>query len=166
MPDKIIIVQNKAGDKSFPITHERAVRDSAGVSIENKFASLGIKNRIVAWDGGSPPVVSSIPAGVEITYNGVTYTGTLAASLSTNGKVYLVKNGIEYDRYFSSQILNGNYVWSKCGTTADAREIVEYIMPETNEAGFFIVDENCNIGLRLDNAGIHAKNVIEFEVIL
>ena len=34
---------------------------------------------IVAWDGTSTPVPASIPAGVKVTYQGTTYTGTLSA---------------------------------------------------------------------------------------
>lgn len=108
---------DKSGNDILPITHEKAVRDSNGVSLETKLGSLESKTYVEAWDGASTPVVANIPAGVTVTYNSTTYTGTLAASASTDGKVYLVKNGTEYDRYFSSLNLAGNYVWSNLGTT-------------------------------------------------
>jgi hypothetical protein len=35
---------------------------------------------IIAWDGSSEPVITDIPAGVKVTYNGTDYTGTLSAN--------------------------------------------------------------------------------------
>lgn len=35
----------------------------------------------------------------------------------------------------------------------------------TNEDGFFIIDEELNIGVKVDNNGIHAKNILEYEII-
>lgn len=117
MSNKIQVIQDRSGNNILPITHEKAVRDSNGVSLETKLDSLESKTYVEAWDGASTPVVANIPAGVTVTYDSTTYTGTLAASASTDGKVYLVKNGTEYDRYFSSLNLAGNYVWSNLGTT-------------------------------------------------
>ncbi len=36
---------------------------------------------------------------------------------------------------------------------------------EVNESGFFIVDESLNVGVKLDSGGIHAKNILEYEII-
>lgn len=36
---------------------------------------------------------------------------------------------------------------------------------QTKESGFFVVDEGLNVGVRVDNDGVHAKNILEFEVI-
>lgn len=47
---------------------------------------------IIAWDGVSTPVVANIPAGVEVTYNDVPYTGTLDARTIENRSFYLVKS--------------------------------------------------------------------------
>lgn len=104
------------GSVFYPLTHERAVKDSNGVSLESKLAGLESKSYVEAWDGASTPVVANIPAGVTVTYNTTTYTGTLDASASTIGKIYLVKNGSDYDRYITSQ--SGNtYSWVPNGST-------------------------------------------------
>ena len=104
------------GNVFYPLTHERAVKDSNGVSLESKLAGLESKSYIEAWDGASTPVVANIPAGVTVTYSGTTYTGTLAASESTIGKIYLVKNGNNYDRYITSQS-GSSYSWSPIGSS-------------------------------------------------
>ena len=72
---------------------------------------------IVAWDGTDTPVVANIPAGVSVTYNTTTYTGTLAASASTAGNVYLVKNGANYDMYVSTPD-GSSYSWIGIGSTS------------------------------------------------
>lgn len=104
------------GNVFYPLTHERAVKDSNGVSLESKLAGLESKSYIEAWDGASTPVVANIPAGVTVTYNTTTYTGTLAASASTIGKIYLVKNGSNYDQYITSQD-GSSYSWKGIGST-------------------------------------------------
>lgn len=118
MSNKIQVIQDKLGNNIFPITHEKAVCDSSGVSLDAKLSALESKTYVEAWDGASAPVVANIPAGVVVSYNGTNYTGTLAASSSTNGKIYLIKNGAEYDRYASTINLGGTYIWSYLGTTA------------------------------------------------
>ncbi len=110
-------LKDPSGNVFYPLTHERAVKDSNGVSLETKLAGLESKSYVEAWDGASTPVVANIPAGVTVTYNTTTYTGTLAASESTVGKVYLVKNGNDYDRYITSQS-GSSYSWVPNGSTA------------------------------------------------
>ena len=109
-------LKDNGGNVFYPLTHERAVKDSNGVSLESKLAGLESKSYIEAWDGASTPVVANIPAGVTVTYNSTTYTGTLAASESTIGKIYLVKNGNNYDRYITSQS-GSSYSWASNGST-------------------------------------------------
>lgn len=118
MANKIQVIQDKSGNNVFPLTHEKAVRDSSGVSLEAKLSALESKTYVEAWDGASTPVIANIPAGVVVSYDGTNYTGTLAASSSTDGKIYLVKDGTEYDRYASTINLGGTYIWSYLGTTA------------------------------------------------
>jgi len=81
---------------------------------------------IVAWDGTSAPDVASIPAGVEVKYNGVTYTGTLDADDSDvqAGAFYLVKSSTlttgspsdTYDEYVPVGTA-GDRSWEKIGDT-------------------------------------------------
>ena len=83
---------------------------------------------IIAWDGASTPVVSRIPAGVTVTYNGTTYTGTLSAETSGSGThavagtFYLVKSSTQtevkdiYDEYVPVGE-DGSKNWEKVGDT-------------------------------------------------
>lgn len=104
------------GTMFYPLTHERAVQDSNGVKLDSKLEALASKSYVVSWDGASTPVEGGIPAGVSVTYGGATYTGQLAASSSTIGKIYLVKNGDNYDQYITSQVGN-TYSWVPLGST-------------------------------------------------
>lgn len=102
----------------YPQTHEKAVVDSNGVNLQTKLASITTPTYVTAWDGASTPVVANIPAGVTVTYNTTTYTGTLAASASTANKTYLVSTGTtdNYNRYVTQ--LNGStYSWQNLGST-------------------------------------------------
>ena len=134
----IKFVTDKNGDVFYPVTHERGVRDSNGVVLTTKLTqqsaivnnigvlvathdsalgSLRNKESVVSWDGESSPVVANIPASVTVSYNGVSYTGTLAAGASTVDKEYLVSDGNgNYDRYITVNN-GGTYSWLKYGTT-------------------------------------------------
>ena len=77
---------------------------------------------IIAWDGTSTPVVGDIPAGVVVTYNGTSYTGTLSVANAEAGAFYLVKSSTQietldvYDEY--AVIGSGaNRRWEKIGDT-------------------------------------------------
>ena len=109
-------LKDNGGNVFYPLTHERAVKDSNGVSLESKLAGLESKSYVEAWDGASTPVVENIPEGVVVTYNTTTYTGALQASANTIGKTYLVKNGNNYDRYITSQS-GSTYSWVPNGST-------------------------------------------------
>lgn len=73
---------------------------------------------IVAWNGASTPVVANIPAGVTVTYNGTSYTGTLAASSAQAGAFYLVSSSNtannKYSEYVAADI-GGTKTWEKLG---------------------------------------------------
>ena len=102
----------------YPQTHEKAVVDSNGVNLQTKLASITTPTYVTAWDGASTPVVANIPAGVTVTYNTTTYTGTLAASASTANKTYLVSTGTtdNYNRYVT-QLSGSTYSWQNLGST-------------------------------------------------
>ena len=76
----------------------------------------------VAWDGTSAPTVANIPDGVTVTYNGTSYTGTLAANSATPGAFYLVKSATQvdgkdvYDEYVPVGA-TGSKTWEKIGDT-------------------------------------------------
>lgn len=114
----IIPLKDNTGAQFYPQTHEKAVVDSNGVNLQTKLASITTPTYVTAWDGDSTPVVANIPAGVSVTYNTTTYTGTLAASASTANKTYLVSTGTtdNYNRYVTQ--LNGStYSWQNIGST-------------------------------------------------
>ena len=135
----IKFIEDSSGEVFYPATHERGVRDSDGVVLSTKLAqhtavtntlanlvsSLGAdvealaqNEIIIAWDGNSTPDVTKIPAGVVIEYNNVEYTGTLAASSSTRGKVYWVgEEGSDVQTQYITSLYNGSYIWFDKGTT-------------------------------------------------
>lgn len=116
--------KDRNGVKVFPITHIRAVRDNDGNNLEALLGALQSNAYIIAWDGTSAPTVANIPAGVTVTYSSTTYTGTLAASASTLGKIYLVHNGTDYDRHITSYS-GAAYSWVALGTIA--MDLTNYI---------------------------------------
>lgn len=114
----IIPLKDNTGAQFYPQTHEKAVVDSNGVNLQTKLQSITTPTYVTAWDGDSTPVVANIPSGVSVTYDGTTYTGTLAASASTANKTYLVSTGTtdNYNRYVTQ--LNGStYSWQNIGST-------------------------------------------------
>lgn len=81
---------------------------------------------VVAWDGASTPTPANIPAGVTVTYDGNTYTGTLAASATTAPYLYLVASGTqqgEYDRYITTHT-GSTYAWTALGSTAPVSPVI------------------------------------------
>lgn len=80
---------------------------------------------VIAWDGNSTPDATKIPAGVNVTYGSTTYTGTLAASDDTMGKLYFVHSSSQtlkdvYDEYITVRTgTEGSYSygWEKIGDT-------------------------------------------------
>ena len=97
------------GSIAYPITDVSCVMGLNGSAVTEA---------ILCWDGASTPVVADIPAGVTVTYNGQTYTGTLAASSSTTGKIYMVATGVSnnYDRYMTFAS-GSSYAWENIGDT-------------------------------------------------
>ena len=79
---------------------------------------------IVTWDGSSIPVVANIPAGVVVTYQGTSYTGTFPADSAESGAFYLVKSSSTpssealdiYDEYVPIGT-TGSKTWEKIGDT-------------------------------------------------
>lgn len=84
---------------------------------------------MVSWDGSDAPIASQIPAGVTVTYNGTTYTGTMEANNATPGAFYLIKSGTDvdgmdvYDEYVPVGS-DGNKTWEKIGDTQISLENV------------------------------------------
>ena len=93
---------------------------------------------IIAWDGASAPVVANIPAGVQITYQGTTYTGTLDADDATPGAFYLIHSDTQlsndvYDEYVPVGS-TGSKSWEKIGDTqVDLSDVVVAITTNTSE---------------------------------
>ena len=91
---------------------------------------------IIAWDGTDTPAVAQIPAGVVVTYNGTSYTGTLSAETTGSGAhaqagaFYLVKSATSagtkdvYDEYVPVGA-EGSKTWEKIGdTVVDLSDVV------------------------------------------
>lgn len=98
---------------------DREIRD---VVEDLKQAVAGGVSYNVAWDGTSEPTVGNIPAGVTVTYNGTTYTGTMEANNATPGAFYLIKSATQvdekdvYDEYVPVGP-DGSKTWEKIGDT-------------------------------------------------
>ena len=132
-------VKDSDGNEFYPVTHESAVRDSEGIAVGVKIANtnaaldnqsiviaalqssvgaLSTNDTVLAWDGSSAPVVSNIPAGVVVSYNGTDYTGTLQASSSTHQKTYLIGNEDDDTKKQYVTVKNGStYYWVPFGST-------------------------------------------------
>lgn len=91
---------------------------------------------IITWNGTSTPQVAQIPAGVVVTYNGTTYTGTLSPETSGTGvhakagAFYLVATSTQagtadaYDEYVPVGA-DGSKTWEKIGDTqVDLSDVV------------------------------------------
>lgn len=101
----------------YPITDKSLVLGLNDVPFED---------RVIAWDGASTPTPANIPAGVTVTYDGNTYTGTLAASASTVEPLYLVASTSqpgEYDRYITTHT-GSTYAWVALGSTAPVSPVI------------------------------------------
>jgi len=83
--------------------------------VDTIVGSITGQSFLVSWDGTAEPVVADIPQGVSVTWNGNTYTGTLAPSADTIGNIYLVKGGVGYDEYITTD--NNGYGWITIGST-------------------------------------------------
>ena len=138
MPD-IRFLEDKNEEVFYPVTHERGVRDSNGVKLSTKLSNttaivtnlgtlvsslydsvegMSAREMVLAWDGSSTPVVANIPYGVSVEYDGTTYTGSLAASSSTQNKVYLVGNEDDETKLQYMTSFDGtNYSWVLMGST-------------------------------------------------
>lgn len=72
----------------------------------------------IAYDGSAAPIISQIPEGVTVKYNGTDYTGTMTAASATPGSFYLVKSGTnagQEDVYDEYVVVDGE--WQKIGDT-------------------------------------------------
>lgn len=81
-----------------------------------------------------PAAQASIPAGAVYSDGNRTITGTMAASSSTVGNIYLVSNGVSsYNQYVTTQSGN-SYVWTSLGsTTVDLTGYVKTITLNGNQ---------------------------------
>lgn len=77
---------------------------------------------IIAWDGTSVPVPASIPSGINVIYQGTTYTGTMSAENAQAGAFYLIRSSTSagvtdvYDEYVPVGEA-GSKTWEKIGDT-------------------------------------------------
>lgn len=75
---------------------------------------------------------------------------------------YVKKKDVEVKDIYYATKENDGYA-----TAFNIKEYINHnsILRYVNEDGFFIVDEQLNIGAKVDESGIHAKNIIEFEIV-
>ncbi len=117
---------------------------------------------IIAWDGSSTPNVSAIPAGVTVTYQGTTYTGTLSPETEGSGThaqpgaFYLVRSSTEagvkdsYDEYVPIGS-TGSKTWQKIGDTQiDLTNVVTDVAASTVQ----VVGNNASISYSNPSASL------------
>lgn len=97
-----------------------------------------------------------------------TYADLSAALDSNNGggvPQSLQKGGMSVKFVQSSKYVQYILTATSFSTTpSDWQEVNnEHTVIAVAETGFFFVDSNLNIGVKIDNNGIHAKNIIEYE---
>jgi len=129
----------KNGQIVYPITDVSCVMGLNGSAVTEA---------ILCWDGASTPVVANIPAGVVVTYNTTNYTGTLAASSSTTGKIYMVATGTanNYDRYMTFAS-GSSYAWENIGdTTIDLTTYATQAELDQLEADLYGIQQNYAAG--------------------
>ena len=112
----------KYASQTLTDSQKTQARTNIGAASEEELDAVSRGEYVEAWDGVSEPVVAEIPSGVQVEYNSQTYTGTLAASNDTLGKIYLVGTGTtnEYNRYRTSRSgVEGSYTyaWVQFGST-------------------------------------------------
>lgn len=71
---------------------DREIRDVVDTLSQ---AIAGGVSFIIAWDGESAPDTSKIPEGVNVIYNGTTYTGAMGAENAQPGAFYLVRSATQ-----------------------------------------------------------------------
>lgn len=99
------------------VANEQARAVEAESTLQQMVADADRGEMEVSWDGASTPVVANIPAGVSVTYGGSTYTGTLEASASTKGKLYLVSDGNGNATKYGVSQAGSTFSWVPMGTT-------------------------------------------------
>lgn len=95
------------------------------------------------------------------------------ASAQTMGKIYLIgPDASNYYAYYFTSFDGSDYSWvGPLGTTqitlADypTKAELAQMITKVAETGFFVVDENLYVGMKVDNDGVHAKNVFTTEII-
>lgn len=108
---------------------------------------------------------SKIPAGVTYYDGSQTIQGTMAASASTVGNIYLVANGVSsYNQYVTTQ--NGNnYVWTSLGsTTVDLTGYAKTITLNGTPKSVTSGTTDIALGNLLNSVSITGDSYISFSV--
>lgn len=146
-------------------------------------ASAAELGQIVTSISGIEADIDSLEAAVQAINVGdyITATTLPTASASTMGHIYLIGPDANnnYDRYFTQES-GGSYSWVSLGSTQidlstyATKEEVSQLQQKVfafenfatvDEDGLFFVDSDLNIGAFLDSDGIHAKNILDYDLI-
>lgn len=140
----------KYSTQSLTDAQKMQARTNIGAASEEELDAISRGEYVEAWDGVSEPVVAGIPSGVLVEYNSQTYTGTLAASNDTLGKIYLVATGTsnEYNRYRTSRSgVEGSYTYSwvpfgstqidlaNCATKEELSQLQQEVTADISQLG-------------------------------
>lgn len=168
----IIQLNEESGQVFYPQTHEKAVIDSNGNTLDTKIAGTlkYTEQSLTAAQKGQARTnigAASQDDLVNIQKEEYVTVATLAdrpaASASTLGKIYMVGPDAnnQYDKYYTS--FDGTaYSWVSAGTTeidlttyakqSDLDQLGQEVnQQDVQEEGFYLVDPNLNIGLKFHN---------------
>lgn len=113
-----------------------------------------------AWDGTTYVLLSVKGAiGNVFDASAVEEDGFHVTDEDMNVGMKYDKDGLDAAKVSSHFI----EVLKAAGVSAD--DVMTSHSTEVNEDGFFIADESLNVGVKVDNGGIHAKNILEYEII-
>lgn len=74
--------------------------------------------------------------------------------------------GMRYDgNGLDAAKVNAHFVEVLKASGVATGSVIDSVAVEVEEDGFFFVDEQLNVGVKVDSDGIHAKNILEYEII-
>ena len=95
--------------------------------------------------------------------NGAGKTTTLkmitGISSITEGNI-TIEGGSSYDDTELRELINGKANIEHKHKITDLLGVIQTI-----ESGLYFIDSNLNIGVKIDEKGIHAKNIIEYDIV-
>lgn len=154
----------------YPQTHEKAVVDNNGTTLESK---LGIMEGVIQQ---KQMAIGAVPSDITPTKNSTNWPTSggvfnaidnLSKSTALNSTFEVSEEGV----FFADKDLNVGMKYDDGGL--DVGKISDHfasllesvgVIVEVSEKGMYVVDSSLNIGAVVNNTGIHSVNVVEFDM--